>query len=155
MTTHRATTNPPSSTRFGRPHLLRAGRSALAVLLLLVVAGCGTTQPVGPVPGGAVVPAAPSDTPSATPGLKLNISIDSSTVSPSGDKIAIHADESVVLVTRSDHDVTLKVQGAGIDKTVFVDRMTTITTAFVVAQSGTVTITSSSPAATIAELTVS
>lgn len=130
-------------------------RSAAAALVLLAAVGCGTNPPVGPTPGESTVPTETAATPSAESALKINIVIDNLSVTPSGDKIAIDKDRSVVLVTRTDHDVTLRVQGAGIDQTVFVGRLSTISTTFVVQQAGTVAITSSDPAATIAELTVS
>lgn len=130
-------------------------RSAAVALLLLAAVGCGTNPPVGPTPGGSSVSTETAATPSADPALKINIVIDNLSVTPSGDKIAIDKDRSVVLVTQTDHDVTLRVRGAGIDQTVFVGRLSTITTTFVVQQSGTVAITSSDPAATIAELRVS
>ena len=60
----------------------------------------------------------------------------------------------VLLVINSDHDVTVRIAGPDLDQSVFVARKTTIPTAFVVDDPGTVTITSDDPAATIATLTV-
>lgn len=100
----------------------------MALLLLMAVAGCGTNPPVGPLPEGAIVPADASATPTTPSALKLNIFIDSSTVSPSNGRITIDEGRSVVLVTRTDHDVTLSVEGSGIDQKVFVGRLSTIVT---------------------------
>lgn len=149
--------NPPptskNSSPLGKP-APPALRPALAALLLVVLAGCGTTVPVGPTPGATVAPATPTSSPSIS-ALKVDISIDSSTVIPNGKQFTIERGRSVLITTKSDHDVTLTIQGAGIDKKVFIGRLSTILTTFVVRQAGTVTIKSSSPAATIATLDIS
>lgn len=127
----------------------------MALALLIALAGCGTNPPIGPTPGGVTDPADPLATAPSTAALTVNINIDSSTVSPSNAKTSIVQGRSVILVTKTDHDVTLMAEGAGVDQKVFVGRLTTNVTTFVVEQSGTVRITSSSPAATIIDLTVS
>ena len=127
---------------------------ALTAALVIMAGGCTTPPPVGPVPGNSVaVPGPDFSTPPAG-ALKIEINIDQQTVTPLGEEFEVDRGRSVVLLTRSDHDTTLTVSGPGVDQSDFIDRLTTISTTFVVDQPGVVLIRSSDPAATIARLTV-
>ncbi|GAA1435121.1 hypothetical protein GCM10009616_31350 [Microlunatus lacustris] len=131
--------------------------SALIAGAAVVVAltGCTTAPAVGPLPGGTVSAPAPGFSSPPAEGLKIEINIDQQTVSPLEKEYEVERGRSVVLVTRSDHDTTLIVTGAGVDQTDFIDRLTTISTTFVADEPGLVLIRSTDPAATIARLTVS
>lgn len=149
--------NPPPTSKnssFSGKSPRPALRLVLAALLLIVLAGCGTTVPVGPPPGATITPATATSSPSMS-ALKVAISIDRSTVVPNGKQFTLKRGRSVFIKTKSDHDVTLTIKGAGINKKVFIGRLSTILTTFVAQQAGTVTIKSSSPAATIATLDIS
>lgn len=86
--------------------------------------------------------------------LKIEIFIDAKSVTPLRKEVDVSKGRTVLLVTRSDHDVSLIVKGPKIDKSTFIARLTTITTTFVANDAGVVTVKSSDPAATIARLVV-
>lgn len=126
-----------------------------ALTALMALAGCSTAPAVGPVPGSTVsVAASPDSSTPAAEGLKIEINIDQKSVTPLEEKLVVDRGRSVVLVTRSDHDTSLTVTGPGIDRTEFIGRLSTISTAFVVDKPGVVVIRSTDPVATIARLTV-
>ena len=121
-------------------------------LILLVAAACGTTGPVG---------LTPSQTPTATPtprttyqAFKLDIHVDAESVTPVNRTYRLKVGKDVILILRSDHDVSVQVTGPELDKKVFVARLATITTTFVVDHPGQVTIRVDDPQATIATLIV-
>lgn len=128
------------------------------IVAVLVLTACAPPPPVGRQPS----PQVPISTPTATPtptewaaaAYKIDIFIDARTVTPLRRAVALERGRTVVLVFRSDHDVTATISGAGIQESVFVARLSTITESFVVDQLGVVTISTTDPAAIIAELTV-
>jgi hypothetical protein len=135
--------------------LLRTAAAVLTLTVITLLTGCGTVGPVGVTPGSSAEPQL--ETPSATPpydALQIDVFIDNQTVQPLEAEYQVPPGKTVVLVSRSDHDVTLTVTGPGIDERVFVARQTTITSSFVLDQPGQVTITTDDPDATIATLTV-
>lgn len=139
----------------------RPRTSALASLVVAFVAAaaslaaCGTTPAVGREPGSTVPTGTATSSPSPTrDSLKLAINIDAKTVSPYRKTVELDRGQTVVLVTRSDHDTSLTVTGPGIDRTDFIGRLTTISTTFVADVPGIILVKSTDPAATIARLTV-
>lgn len=141
-----------------RPSMPLRRTGAVLLALAVLLAGCSTAPPVGQRPGVTV-----TETPPATPAqpgptradsLQIDVFIDRQTVTPLNKTFELRKGRSVVLVTRSDHDVTLLVTGPSLDRSVFIGRLTTITTTFVADQQGVITITSSDPQATIATLSV-
>ena len=135
-----------------RPPALIALVSSAAVVAALT--GCTTAPAVGPLPGSTVSGPAPDVSSSPVGGLKIEINIDQQTVSPLEQQYEVTRGQSVVLVTRSDHDTTLTVTGPGVDQSDFIGRLTTISTTFVADEPGVVLIRSTDPVATIARLTV-
>jgi hypothetical protein len=136
----------------------RNTKSRIRVALGLMAAaaclfGCGVTGPVGPTPGSTVSAEPETATPTYD-GLMIEIYINAQTVTPVDAEMEIARSRSVALQIQTDHDVTVRVKGPEIDESVFVDRLSTINSTFVVDQPGTVTITCDDPEATIATLTV-
>lgn len=126
------------------------------LVTLLLATGCSTAPPIGPAASStAEVELTPSatTTPSAD-ALKIDLFIDSRSVRPKDADIDIKRGRNVLLVTHTDHDVSITVKGPGIDKTVAVGRLMTIVTAFVANEVGTITVRSTDPAATLVRLHV-
>ena len=136
--------------------------SALAALLsavvIVAVAGCGVAPPaVGPTPRPTVPIGPPTATPTPTESgaaFTMDIFIDARSVTPLRKSVALTRGRTVMLLLHSDHDATVTITGAGFDKSVFVARLSTITSTFVVDEAGLVTIKSTDPVATIAEMMV-
>lgn len=120
---------------------------------IALAAGCGMPQP--PPQPESMTPATPATQSPTYDALDLDISIYADGVHPSGKTYTLDQGDTVVLVSRSDHDVWLTVRGAGLDKRVFVDSLAAITTSFVVDQPGVVTIETEDPSIVVATLTVS
>jgi hypothetical protein len=131
--------------------------AALMTSLVAVVAltACGTTPAVGPVPGNTIsAPPSSSFTTPPAEGLKIEINIDQKSVTPLDEDYTVDRGQTVVLLTRSDHDTSLTVTGPDISRTTFIGRLTTIPTTFVADDPGVIVVRSTDPAATIARLTV-
>jgi hypothetical protein len=141
-----------SSGNLSRRRTLRGSGSAVFIAVLL--AGCGTTGPVGLTPGETTSAASSSSASPAYDSLKIEIFIDAESVRPVNQSAQLDVGQTVSLIMRSDHDVTVHLEGPELDRDLFVDRMATIPYSFVVDQPGIVVITSDDPAATIATLTV-
>ena len=138
-----------------RLHWRRALRGACsAVVIAVLLAGCGTTGPVGLTPSETTSAESSSTASPAYNSLKIEIFIDAESVRPVNMSARLDVGQTVSLLMRSDHDATVHLEGPELDKDLFVDRMATIPYSFVVDQPGTVVITSDDPAATIATLTV-
>lgn len=86
--------------------------------------------------------------------LKMDIFVDAESVRPVNKSIQLDVGQTVSLLIRSDHDVSVHLEGPELDEDVFVARLATIPFSFVVDRPGTVVITTDDPAATIATLTV-
>lgn len=133
----------------------RVAAACLVLLTGVLLGGCGTTDPTPTAPDPAQQAPTVSPSPSAsTAAFHLEIVIYAWDVAPSDRTFQLDRDQTVVLVTNSDHDVTMTVRGNGIEKDVFVARNTTVVTSFVASQSGKITISSTEPQAIIATLVV-
>ncbi|MDN5803164.1 MAG: hypothetical protein L0H26_01030 [Microlunatus sp.] len=130
---------------------LRAVALTMMLLGAWLLSGCGTTGPVGPAPGSTAEPESASP---SFDGVKIEIFIDAQSVTPVDKQMQIATGRPVMLVIRTDHDVTLHLKGPELDRSVYVEPLSVINSAFVVDQPGTVTITCEDPVATIATLTV-
>ncbi len=124
----------------------------MVILMLMLAAACGTTGPVG---------LTPSQTPTARPtprttyqAFKLDVFVDAESVTPVNRTFRLEVGSNVILTLRSDHDVSVQITGPELDNSVFVARLSTITTSFVVDHPGKVTISTDDPQATIATLII-
>lgn len=129
------------------------GAVLVVLSTLVLLCGCGVTGPVGPTPGSTLTAEPQTATPTYD-GLKIEIFIDAESVTPLDERVEISRGRSVVLQLQSDHDVTVHVKGPQMNRSVFVGRLSTINSTFVVDQPGTVTITCEDPESTIATLVV-
>ena len=99
-------------------------------------------------------PESSSSASSAYNSLKIEVFVDAESVRPVNRSIQLDVGQTVSLLIRSDHDVSVHLEGPELDEDVFVARLATIPFSFVVDRPGTVVITTDDPAATIATLTV-
>lgn len=125
----------------------------VAAVVVAVGSGCETSPRVGPSPGSSVEYASPS--PSPTNVLKVEVSIDSKSVTPLNKEFTLSLGQVVDLVVRTDHNATLVIEGPEVNQSVFVGRKMTVPATFVARQPGVITVKSKDPAATIARFTVS
>lgn len=147
-----------------------AGRTVPAGLGLAVAAsvwltGCAPAPAVGPQPSPSAPfsagPSSPAPTPSASGSdsrgdiYKLNVIISERTVSPLRRLVRLERGRTVVVVFRSDHDVTVTIKGPAIDKKIFVDKFGKVPASFVATHPGTIMVSSTAPRATVARIVVS
>jgi predicted small lipoprotein YifL len=131
----------------------RLARSATAAVIAVLLAACGVTGPVGLTASETPAPETAAPSPSYE-SLKIDVFIDAESVTPVNKTFQVDLGETVVLVLRSDHDVSVQLRGPELDRSVYVARLSTITSSFVVDRPGTVTITTDDPEATVATLVV-
>lgn len=146
----------------GRGVLTRAG---LAIAAMVCLTGCGPAPAVGPQPRPSQPFSATTSSPAATPSAsgsanrgdiyKLNVIINERTVTPLRRLVRLERGRTVVVVLRSDHDVTVTIKGPAIDKKIFVDKLVTVPASFVANHPGTITIACTAPRATAARIVVS